>query len=165
MNLAHIYVTQERRRLYEKGFTLIMALLHRLTGKEITWQHLNQHGFIGITVDQDGKQLGGKSITSISEDGLILIGKGFGRYLASIDELRRDYVFQLRSTIKLCLAHWIRGLDKASGSESHHPNSPGGRGMALTTAPNWDAYHEQATWMYRKLFASCSLHVPILTSI
>ncbi|KAF1976815.1 hypothetical protein BU23DRAFT_454833 [Bimuria novae-zelandiae CBS 107.79] len=93
------------------------------TVKELKWKHLHRTGFIGITVDMDGKQM-----------------SGFGRYLSSIDSAHRPWQWQLQHTVKFCKAHFLRSIGTATGNTPSINNSVHQRMRDLLTCQSWEEY-------------------------
>lgn len=82
---------------------------------------------------------------------LFLTGsEGFGRYLHTQDPLARDWRWQLCNTIKLCEAHFRRGIAAACGSLPRTSDSVHHRMEALLLAPTWEAFQENVQLLISK---------------
>lgn len=53
-------VSSDKRRVYEKCFSILFEILFKLSGNRLQWKYLHSEGLIGVTVDMDGKQMSGK---------------------------------------------------------------------------------------------------------
>lgn len=67
---------------------------------------------------------------------------GFSRYLRSIDPQKRSWTWQLRSTIRFCHIHFMRGVNKATKGEERVEDSAWGRMMNLLNAQTQDEYNQ-----------------------
>lgn len=60
ITLARIFISSDKRHIYEICFHSLFQLLSQCINKEFQWKHLHNRGIIGVTVDMDGKQMSGK---------------------------------------------------------------------------------------------------------
>ncbi|KAF1978953.1 hypothetical protein BU23DRAFT_191377 [Bimuria novae-zelandiae CBS 107.79] len=121
--LARMYINCERRRIYQRCFEILFKHVSQCTRKEIRWKHLHNNGFIGVTVDMDGKQM-----------------SGFGRYLQSVDSSSRPWQWQLQNTVNFCTAHFLRSIRTATGGIDPAFSTVRQRMTALLTCQSWEEY-------------------------
>ncbi|KAF2463371.1 uncharacterized protein BDR25DRAFT_245849, partial [Lindgomyces ingoldianus] len=121
--LARMYINCEKKRIYQKCFEILFKHLSQCVQREIRWKHLHRNGFIGVTVDMDGKQI-----------------SGFGRYLQSIDPADNPWQWQLQKTVKFCEAHFMRSIKTATGGLDPAFASVRQRMRALLTCQSWEEY-------------------------
>lgn len=53
-------ISSDKRRVYEKCFSILFEILFKLSGNRFKWKYLHSEGLIGITADMDGKQMSGR---------------------------------------------------------------------------------------------------------
>lgn len=53
--------------MYQKCFEILFKHVSQCTQKEVRWKHLHYNGFVGITVDMDGKQMSGRSCSPLAK--------------------------------------------------------------------------------------------------
>ncbi|KAF2714917.1 hypothetical protein K504DRAFT_486708 [Pleomassaria siparia CBS 279.74] len=124
VTLARVFTNIDQTRVYTSCFETFFRLLSESVQKQIGWKHLHNEGFVGITVNMDGKQI-----------------TGLGEYLSSIDPLRREWQWQLKNIVVLCQTSFLRSITTAAGSKQnqysvHH------RMRALLTCQSLDDYME-----------------------
>ncbi|KAF2785525.1 hypothetical protein K505DRAFT_261890, partial [Melanomma pulvis-pyrius CBS 109.77] len=92
--------------------------------REIRWKHLHKEGFVGVTVDMDGKQMA-----------------GLGKYLTTIDPLHREWQWQLKNVVVFCQIHFLRSITAAGGAVENS-YSVHSRMRALLTCQSLEEYLE-----------------------
>lgn len=152
--LARIYMNAEKRRLYSKAFQMLFSFIGKINNQPLKWRHLHETGMIGVTVDMDGKQMGGELhhvLMSFRAN-----SQGFGRYLRSIDHLHRNWRWQIQCTTKFCEAHFNRSITRATKGIEETSTSVHHRMKALLTARSWAEWDEICGLLIGKHNHTCS---------
>lgn len=72
---------------------------------ELRWKHLHNTGLVGITINQDWKNLIGKCSWVYKE--IIANFTGFGNYLSKfVDPEHHDWIWQVRRCVRFCKVHF-----------------------------------------------------------
>jgi hypothetical protein len=124
--------------MYYQLFTRVFRLIEERFNYRIRWRLLHNEGFSAMVMDMDTKQLPGNTLKTLYERINNLLG--FGRYLQDIDPERRPVQWQVERSVIYCLIHYQRGIERAVGRGSRHPDSPYGHCMALLNAETRGEY-------------------------
>ena len=76
---------------------------------------------------------------------------GFGLYLQSVDQLHRDWHWQLQQTLILCRVHFFRSIERAAGPATISWDVQS-RMHALLTCQSMEEYTFLCDNLIRKLF-------------
>ncbi|KAF1964242.1 hypothetical protein BU23DRAFT_493347, partial [Bimuria novae-zelandiae CBS 107.79] len=125
ISLGRIFTDKESPEIYQIGLTAFFGICSERVGRPIQWHHIHKQGFVGVTVDMDNKQ-----------------AKGFALYLQSIDPHKRSLDFHIQSTLRFCVAHFKRGVEKATIGETREQDSSYGRMMQLLDCQTRDEYQQ-----------------------
>nr|XP_036575182.1 uncharacterized protein CTRU02_14818 [Colletotrichum truncatum]XP_036582108.1 uncharacterized protein CTRU02_07674 [Colletotrichum truncatum]KAF6781721.1 hypothetical protein CTRU02_14818 [Colletotrichum truncatum]KAF6790768.1 hypothetical protein CTRU02_07674 [Colletotrichum truncatum] len=76
--------------MYQQMYTIVFKLLYKKFGYKVKWKHLHGRGLLGITVDQDHKNL-----------------IGFRKYLSLECNLEhRPWAWQVERSVRFCLIYF-----------------------------------------------------------
>nr|XP_036574499.1 uncharacterized protein CTRU02_15524 [Colletotrichum truncatum]XP_036577385.1 uncharacterized protein CTRU02_12618 [Colletotrichum truncatum]XP_036580232.1 uncharacterized protein CTRU02_09877 [Colletotrichum truncatum]XP_036586904.1 uncharacterized protein CTRU02_03492 [Colletotrichum truncatum]KAF6780942.1 hypothetical protein CTRU02_15524 [Colletotrichum truncatum]KAF6784356.1 hypothetical protein CTRU02_12618 [Colletotrichum truncatum]KAF6788064.1 hypothetical protein CTRU02_09877 [Col len=104
--LIRVFTNSESTEMYQQMYTIVFKLLYKKFGYKVKWKHLHGRGLLGITVDQDHKNL-----------------IGFGKYLSlECDPEHRPWAWQVERSVRFCLIHFQRGIE-AYCTEDRSPDS------------------------------------------
>jgi hypothetical protein len=101
--------------MYYQLFKRLFELIHKRTGRQAQWRHLHNRGFAGIITDMDSKQVAGALLHRYSAETITNTLKGFGRYLAELDEEQRPWLWHIQRCVIYCTVHFRRGVDLVTG--------------------------------------------------
>ncbi|KAH7165845.1 hypothetical protein EDB81DRAFT_265450 [Dactylonectria macrodidyma] len=84
--LIQVFLAKETVEMFTFMYAKVFQTLRSEHDINVQWKHLHQTGLVGITIDQDYKNL-----------------MGFGHYLSSfVDQQHRDWTWQVKRCVRFC---------------------------------------------------------------